>query len=609
VVLEQVVDRLENSLHHKIRMDLQRREEHQRVGRRDAPLTEELHPSDDLIKKTFQPINASSAPISAGEELSTAALLARDDIKGRLLILGEPGAGKTNELLALAKVLLQKAQQSKDKPIPVIFELSEWVTGQGKPLEDWLAEQLQTKYNVPSKVTQQWISENQLFPLLDGLDELRRVDNAENISLEDVDRQRQARQIQCIRTINAFLEKHPATPMVVCCRRKEYEALEAQGEYLRRLQGAIYLQELDDLKIKAYLAESKRGDLWETLKSQPALLEQIRSPLFLLMVVVAYQGQPIRSTAELLDLYIERQLQDLNNQGAYAPGKVPSIEKTHHYLCWLATKLEQQEVTEFLIERLQPSWLDRNHERTRYRIIVGLIFGLLGGLSGGLSGGLLAGLIFGLIFGLSEIKLAEKLSFSLRSLIAELRYGLIFGLIVGLIVGLIAELSGGLRVGLLGGLIGGLIVGLLLGLFSWLLLGLNTYEAEVEHKLVPNQGIRESQKTGLFVVLFSGLFVGLLVGLFVGLIFGLIFGLFSGLFFGLIGGLSGGLSGGLETVTQHGGLRIVLYNSGVAPWNYARFLTHAENHRFIQRVGGRYRFVHDLLRKRFAERYEPHWRN
>jgi hypothetical protein len=113
----------------------------------------------------------------------------------------------------------------------------------------------------------------------------------------------------------------------------------------------------------------------------------------------------------------------------------------------------------------------------------------------------------------------------------------------------------------------------------------------------------------LFVVLFSGLFVGLLVGLFVGLIFGLIFGLFSGLFFGLIGGLSGGLSGGLETVTQHGGLRIVLYNSGVAPWNYARFLTHAENHRFIQRVGGRYRFVHDLLRKRFAERYEPHWRN
>jgi hypothetical protein len=290
--------------------------------------------------------------------------------------------------------------------------------------------------------------------------------------------------------------------MVVCCRRKEYEALEAQGEYLRRLKGAIYLQELDDLKIQDYLAESKRGALWETLKFQPALLEQIRSPLFLLMVVVVYQrppttyqgqpityqGQPIRNTAELLDLYIERQLQDLNNQGAYAPGKAPSIEKTHHYLCWLATKLEQQEVTEFLIERLQPSWLDRNHERTRYRIIYGLIGGLFGVQNAWLFSGLLVGLIRGLGYGLS----------------VGLLFGLLFGLLVGLLVGL------------------------------------------------------------LF---------------------------------------------GLDTVTQHGSLRIVLYNSGVAPWNYERFLTHAENHRFIQRVGGRYRFVHDLLRKRFAERYEPHWRN
>ncbi len=37
------------------------------------------------------------------------------------------------------------------------------------------------------------------------------------------------------------------------------------------------------------------------------------------------------------------------------------------------------------------------------------------------------------------------------------------------------------------------------------------------------------------------------------------------------------------------------------PWNYAKFLEYAANLRFIQRVGGRYRFMHDLLRKHFAQ--------
>jgi hypothetical protein len=113
---------------------------------------------------------------------------------------------------------------------------------------------------------------------------------------------------------------------VVCCRRQEYEALEARGEYLKRLNGAITLQALDDEQIRTYFEDSNRGPLWDTLKNQPELLALARSPLFLLMLVVAYQGQPIQNTDELLDLYIENQLNDLNNQGAYPPGKAPSPE-------------------------------------------------------------------------------------------------------------------------------------------------------------------------------------------------------------------------------------------------------------------------------------------
>ena len=125
---------------------------------------------------------------------------------------------------------------------------------------------------------------------------------------------------------------------------------------------------------------------------------------------------------------------------------------------------------------------------------------------------------------------------------------------------------------------------------------------------------------GLLYGLLYGLLIGLLfrlssellsrplVGLLFGLSGGLSDGLIFGLVFGLVFGLISGLLFGLKPVIQHLCLRFVLYRTSVAPWDYAKFLEHAENHRFIQRVGGRYRFVHDLLRKRFAQRYQPRYR-
>jgi hypothetical protein len=45
---------------------------------------------------------------------------------------------------------------------------------------------------------------------------------------------------------------------------------------------------------------------------------------------------------------------------------------------------------------------------------------------------------------------------------------------------------------------------------------------------------------------------------------------------------------------------VILYQSGAIPWNYADFLDYAEKLDLIDRVGGRYRFYHDLLREHFA---------
>lgn len=44
----------------------------------------------------------------------------------------------------------------------------------------------------------------------------------------------------------------------------------------------------------------------------------------------------------------------------------------------------------------------------------------------------------------------------------------------------------------------------------------------------------------------------------------------------------------------------VLYSNGYSPWNYAQFLNHCTDRLLLQRVGGRYRFMHKLLQEHFA---------
>jgi ParB-like chromosome segregation protein Spo0J len=51
---------------------------------------------------------------------------------------------------------------------------------------------------------------------------------------------------------------------------------------------------------------------------------------------------------------------------------------------------------------------------------------------------------------------------------------------------------------------------------------------------------------------------------------------------------------------QHFILRLVLWGQGFAPWHYARFLDYATERMFLQRIGGRYRFIHNLLRDHFG---------
>jgi hypothetical protein len=156
---------------------------------------------------------------------------------------------------------------------------------------------------------------------------------------------------------------------------------------------------------------------------------------------------------------------------------------------------------------------------------------------------------------------------------------------------------------LLGGL--GMVTGAFLGALVGVLSGLAG--PDVERRTVPNQGIRQSAANVRVFGLAGLLIVGVPYGL-MNLMIGAALtrvapnaldwvrlALAPTVLFGVMGGLIPGAA-----CIQHFTLRFVLWCFGLSPWRFVRFLNYATERMLLQRVGGRYRFIHDLLREHLA---------
>lgn len=598
---------LERSLHHKAMIDL---------GLKERP---------DLVERPFGNVHISpeqsQKPLSISRGINTA--FNRMGEGRTLLILGEPGAGKTTILLKLTRDLIARNSDNLNQPIPVVFNLSSWAKKR-QTIADWLVDELQSNYGVSKSLGKAWVKDQQLLLLLDGLDEVQA-------------KHREA----CVEAINQFMQDYGVTEMVVCSRIKDYQALSNRLQ----LRGAICVQPLTSEQIHQYLdnAGSQLQSVQTLLQQDTAMQEMMKSPLTLSIVSMAYKDISIESLQQsgsieerrhhLFETYIERMFQRHGRamRMKYTP------EQTKHWLTWLATRMVQESQTVFLIEKLQPTCLEKKSERLFYRVVSAL------------ASGLMLGLIFGLIFGLIELiwALNEKLMYGLnieeevgmnigtifwliswliRLLIFGPIYGLGFGLISGPIFWLIGEkiktveslkwsnqefkksIKKGLIFGmfllLLFGLIGqpfdGLMYGLTVGVFYSIIQGLKG--SNVETKTVLNQGIKKS----IYNAMFLGVIIAVLAGVagftsieiarndnlidWENLISPMMIGLYVGLFFG-----------GGYAVVKHFVLRSMLYKKGVAPWNYARFLDYATELIFLQKVGGGYIFIHRMLLEHFAQ--------
>lgn len=525
-----------------------------------------------------------------------------DAARGALLILGEPGAGKTTTLLQLVTDLVQRVERDGDHPIPVVFSLATWQNGRSLP--EWIADELSSNYEVPRKLGQAWLDNGAIIALLDGLDEVEK-DHRD----------------ACAQAINTLRQQRPFLSLAVTTRSHDYNALPTN----LNLETAVVLQPLNLAQIDTYLASlgNRLSGMRAALQTDPTLRELAQSPLMLSIMTLAYYRMPADVALSLSDQQISRSYLF----GVYVERMTRYREGDKHFdpadsvrwLAWLASNLTTANQTLFFLENVQPNWLPRDMQRRfvdQLKLRVGLLLasgGIFGGLIGLLTTGWTAllwgtglGILLALLVTLGNrygiatpvnwyrIDTTETISWDWPRALWSLLGGGGVGLALG---GLITWLTPTDRIPWL------LLLPLLFG--GWQILEHALIRNEMKLRTTPGQGIAQSRRNGLLI---GGIAVLAVTGLLLAAT--AVWTLFTpypiqpllpwiiggGLSLGVLAGL---LYGGLA-YWQHQRLHQRLHQLGLAPADWIFFLDYAAERNLLRKVGGGYLFSHALLLDYFA---------
>jgi len=553
--------------------------------------------------------------------------------KGRLLIVGEPGSGKTMAAYSLIEYL---DNTEGDGRTPLLVNLSAWEVQED--FETFLVDYLCSSvgYEVHERaVARAFIDTDGYSLILDGLDEIPlrlRQDFSERL--------------------DEFVQGLPGeVGVVVTCRTQEYEEILAAHPTGLGLVQAVEILPLSSEQLdSAFVELAKLEKDWETFQTQRHLraYQRVRdllsNPLFLNLAVVGHLSpeqlldwttteQELRDL--VLDSYLDRTLADQKHYGR---------EVARRYLSWIACFLNGDEVSPFGLKTSDFAVFDLADltppdPPRRYRLIgglaVGMVLALVLALVGGRSLeiiGLTIGLVFGLIFVLFGGLTREVGEGLIRGLVKEgLVLGAFFGLLLGPFAGLSELFTGRDWVlflalsGLFTGLVLGLGFGMVLALGFGLVFALGFGLLQPRSVLITSRTPKEARSRSLIAALtwlLSGLLSGLLFELgFVGLVLArgnsrLVVGpgpdwllaLISGLIIFVVPGLFAGLVLGL----RNGGWFVLLQKvahrrlarAGNLPSRLYDFLEWGVGTQLFRRVGGGVRFRHNLIQQHLANASE-----
>jgi hypothetical protein len=313
----------------------------------------------------------------------------------RLVVLGEPGAGKT--VLAMLLTLALLGRRHPGHPVPVLVGLASW-DPTAEHLHTWLIRRLDEDYPALASPTfgpaaaQQLITTGRILPVLDGLDEL--PEPLRPHAIGELDRARSDQ------------------PLVVTCRSQEYEQAVAAGGGVLTTAAVAELAPVTAAEAIAFLraAAGPAAAHWDPvasyLRAHPdgPLVAALSTPLMIALARTIYTA-PSRNPSELVDLAktggqaaVELHLLDGFIPAAYTspppapdtpparPRRPPSPDQAHRWLTLLAVHLHQHGTRDLVwweLHRMVP-------RRTRQ-----LVFGLVLGLAMGLALGFALGFEFG----------------------------------------------------------------------------------------------------------------------------------------------------------------------------------------------------------------------
>jgi hypothetical protein len=312
------------------------------------------NPFSDLINALPESV-AETADSESGDDLT--ALF--DQSGRRLLLLGQPGSGKTTSLLALALDLLARHDDDPGEPVPLVLHLGSWRPG-GADFADWLVTEMNQRYRLPLATGRTLLQGGHLIPLLDGLDELP-----------------QTHLVPCVDAIQSWSGAESLPGFAVCCRRADYERL---GSRLA-VGGAVEIEPLDTGRLRAlWRSRGVTGPALDALASDPELARLDQTPLMAKMVS-ATRGNARRSNdsgaidpTSLMDAYVSELFRRAPR--ARQPLKPDAVLPA---LGWIANRLEATGQDQIQIELMDGRWLAGPAQRLAFGLAFGALVGLLAG--------------------------------------------------------------------------------------------------------------------------------------------------------------------------------------------------------------------------------------
>lgn len=244
-----------------------------------VPPPEAEHWANVRADGSDDPLDLAGA-VDAGRPDGLLELVTNPRLRGRVVILGEPGAGKTVLLLRLTQQLLDRRRPGE--PVPVFLSMSAW-NPEAEKLAGLIAQQSRTRYGFYGA-----LSAAQILPILDGLDEMP-----------------PGRRAQALKEINRAFQE-----LVLTSRPAEYgDALKELGRSFLDNAAVVKVLPLDPEDVRDYLVHDDAPARWSDVN------DTLSAPLWVDLARTVYgyttsapddlTGRPVdEAHGELLDRFV-----------------------------------------------------------------------------------------------------------------------------------------------------------------------------------------------------------------------------------------------------------------------------------------------------------------